>query len=63
MSIQNGPAFPTEGGSTGMSLYEYIAIEAMKSAIANPEYVRLTPEKIAKFACTMAYTMMKEFDQ
>lgn len=56
----NRPAFPTVGGSPGMSLYEHIAIEAMKALLSNPEHVRLTTEQIAKTAITMANSMSKE---
>lgn len=58
--MNNTPAFPTQSGYVGMTMYEYIAIQAMKSAMANPIYADLTYEQIAKLSATMATHMLKE---
>lgn len=56
-------AYPTRGGSTGISLYEHATLEILKALIANPEYVRNTPENLIKMSTKMALLYMEEMNK
>lgn len=55
--------YPTRGGSTGMSLYEHATLEILKALIANPEYIRNTPENLMAMSTKMALVYMKEMSK
>lgn len=62
-AMSDKPAYPTAGGSTGISLYEHATLEILKALIANPEYVRNTPEGLLQIATKMALHYMKEMNK
>ena len=59
--LGSGPAFPSQI-SSGMTLRQYIAIEAMNALVSNPNYTRLktTPEELAIDAGAIADAMIAE---
>lgn len=62
--MYNGPAYPTQGGSTGVDLVGYFAAHALIGLLSNPVYAQNADnEKYVKVAYDIALLMVKEYNK
>lgn len=62
-ALSDKPAYPTQGGSTGISLYEHATLEILKALISNPTYANNSPDGLLQIATKMSLLYMKEMNK